>query len=77
VADTKTRPLSFRVSEDVLDALLAAGRSPADIARSALEREARLAKKQAALRRLAKNPTRAKLPMDAVSLVRSLRDRGE
>jgi hypothetical protein len=37
-------------------------------------REARLARAAAALDRIKKNPTTSKLPKDAVSLIREMRD---
>ena len=70
----ETRPISFRVDVEVLQALEAAGKSPVEISRAALEREARLARAKAALDRIRKHPSRLKLPKDAVSLVRETRD---
>jgi len=71
---SETKPISFRVDADVLKALEAAGKSPVEISRAALEREARLARVSAALDRLRKAPTKLKLPKDAVAMVRENRD---
>ena len=38
------------------------------------DQEARLARVKAALDRIKKNPSKSKLPKDAVSLIRELRD---
>ena len=70
----ETKPISFRVDVEVLKALEAAGRSPVEISRAALEREARLARASAALERIRKHPTKSTLPKDAVSLIREMRD---
>lgn len=70
----ETRPISFRVDLSVLEALEAAGKSPVEISRAALEREARLAKVQATIDRLKRKPTRLKLPKDAVSIIREGRE---
>ena len=70
----ETRPISFRVDINVLKALEAAGKSPVDISRLALEREARLATAQAALARIQKQAGQLRLPKDAVTMVREMRD---
>lgn len=73
MADAKTRPISFRVSEEALDTLTAAGRSPVEIARAAIEREARMAKKVALVRRLRAKTEGSGLG-DAVEFIRRERD---
>lgn len=70
----ETKPISFRVDIEVLKAIVAAGKSPVEISRAALEREARLAKVAAVLDRMRRNPTKLRLPKDAVSLIREMRD---
>lgn len=70
----ETKPISFRVDVEVLKAIVAAGKSPVEISRAALEREARLARARAALERLKRDPPKLRLPKDAVTMIRELRD---
>ena len=74
MAGAKTTPISFRVSDEVLEQLRAAGKSPVEIARAAIEREARMAKKRALIDRIKANPHASGLG-DAVDFVRRERDR--
>jgi hypothetical protein len=74
MGEGKTRPISFRVDVGVLDALEAAGKSPSEIARAALEREARRLQQLAALARIRENPLKGRSPGDAVTFIRRLRD---
>lgn len=67
-----TAATDVRVSTSVM--FEPAGRSPVEISRAALEREARLTRAKAALDRLTTRQTNLKLPKDAVSLIRELRD---
>lgn len=76
MTESKTRPISFRVREDILAALEAAGIAPAEVARAALEREASRAKKLAILSRIRERPSGLKLGFDAVEFIRKDRDRG-
>jgi len=73
-SDAKTRPISFRVSEAALDALVAAGKSPAEIGRAAIEREARIAKRIALIECLKKHPIKFHADEDSVTIIRRLRD---
>lgn len=68
----QTRPISFRVAQDVLEAIEGEGRSPTQVAKEALEREARLARMRAALATMA--PSKVRLERDARDLVREERD---
>ena len=70
----KTRPISFRVSEAALDTLIAAGRSPVEIGRAAIEREARIAKTLALLEDWRKHPLKVDLGGDSVTVIRKMRD---
>lgn len=74
MSETKTRPISFRVDVEVLDALEAAGKSAAEISRRALEREASIARKLAALERMRKQPSRLTFDFDVVDFIRKDRD---
>ncbi len=74
MADTKTRPISFRVEESILDALEAAGISPTEVSRAALARHARLLAQKAALTRVAQTRETPPLPEDASALIRRERD---
>lgn len=74
MSEAKTRPISFRVDVEVLDALEAMGKSPTEISRRALEREAGIVRRLGALRRAQEAGKGLRLPKDAVSLVRELRD---
>lgn len=65
---------SLRVRIDVLETLEAAGKSPPEIARAALEREARLTRQAAALERLRRNPLKLTSPEDAAKVIRDDRD---
>lgn len=72
--EDKTRPISFRVDVGVLDALTRAGLSATEIARAALEKEARRARAMAALEDLAANPAKVGLGEDVVEFLRRDRD---
>lgn len=76
MTEAKTRPVSFRVPEDVLDALEKAGISVADVARAALQREATKARKLALLKRLRDDPIQLGLGFDVVDFIRRDRDSG-
>lgn len=75
MTETKTKPVSFRVSTDVLKTLEDAGLSVTDIAREALEREAAKTRKLAALERIRNRAEKVGLGFDAVEAVRQDRDR--
>lgn len=72
-----TTPISFRVSQEALDQLKAAGKSPVEIARTAIEREARLAKKMLLVERLrAKGKgTTPRAESDTIEFIRRERER--
>lgn len=74
MADAKTRPISFRVSEDVLDTIESEGKSATEIARAALEREARLVKVRAAWKHMKANPLPLSFEGDIVEAIRRDRD---
>lgn len=74
MADAKTTPISFRVSDEALEQLRAVGKSPVEIARAAIEREARLVKKRALVERFRTSPVRSGLG-DAVEFIRRERER--
>lgn len=74
MTETKTRPVSIRVRTDVLQVLEEAGISVADVARSALEREAARARKLAALRRVRQEGAKVRVGFDVVDFVRQDRD---
>lgn len=74
MSEAKTRPISFRVDVAILDALEAVGKSPTEISRRALEREASIARRLAAFERLQKRGSRIRLPYDAVTMIRQDRD---
>lgn len=69
----QTRPISFRVPQEVLDAIEGEGRSPTQVAKEALEREARLARTRATLAKM--TPSKVRLERDARDIVREERDR--
>lgn len=70
----ETKPISFRVSREVLDAIEAEGKSPTEIARAALEREARLAKARRVLDEIRRNPLAGTFDGDIVDIIRKDRD---
>jgi hypothetical protein len=76
MTEAKTRPISLRVSVDVLDALAAAGIAPADIARKALEEEAIRATQLATIRKIKARAGKDKfvLGFDATDFIRKDRD---
>lgn len=73
MAEAKTTPISFRVSNEALEQLRAVGKSPVEIARAAIEREARLARKRQLIERIKANPYRSGLG-DATEFIRRERD---
>lgn len=70
----ETKPISFRVARDVLEAIEAEGKSPTEIARAALEREARLANARRILEEARRNPVAGKFEGDIVDIIRRDRD---
>lgn len=70
----ETKPVSFRVARDVLDAIESSGRSPTEIAKAALEREARLVRARAALAHIRENPLPGSFAGDVTKFVRRERD---
>ena len=74
MTEAKTRPLSFRVPIDVLEALEQVGISPTEVAKEALRREASRARKLAALERLRKEAKGFELGFDATEFIRRDRD---
>lgn len=70
----ETKPISFRVARDVLDAIEADGKSPTEIARAALEREAMLSKRRVAWKHILENPLKGSFEGDVVEFVRKDRD---
>lgn len=74
MTEAKTRPISFRVSTDVLAALEAAGLSATEIAKAALEREAAKARRLAALARIRARKDKFELGFDVVEFIRKDRD---
>lgn len=74
MTEVKTRPVSFRVSVDVLSTLEEAGISPSEIARAALEREAAKARRLAALARIRARKDKFELGFDVVDFIRKDRD---
>ncbi|HWH08810.1 MAG TPA: hypothetical protein VNX21_06385 [Candidatus Thermoplasmatota archaeon] len=74
MTEVKTKPISFRVSTDVLATLEAAGLSATDIARAALEREAAKARRLAALARIRGRKDKFELGFDVVEFIRKDRD---
>lgn len=74
MTEAKTRPVSFRVREDILEALQEAGLSPAEIARAALEREAAKARRLALLARIRGRKDKFELGFDAAEFIRKDRD---
>lgn len=75
MTEAKTRPISFRVSTDVLQALEDAGLSAVDVARDALERAATKARRLAALERIRSRTEKVHLGFDAAEAIRQDRDR--
>lgn len=75
MTEAKTRPISLRVSVEVLAALEDAGLSPVDIAREALEREATKARRLAALERIRSRTDKVGLGSDATAALRRDRER--
>lgn len=69
-----TRPISFRVEQDVLDAIEAEGKSPTEIAKAALEREARLSKVRTVMKQIQDEPLKLKFDEDPTKIIRKLRD---
>lgn len=76
MSEAKTKPVTFRVRTDILDALAAAGIAPADVARAALEREAIRAKQMAIIKGIRERTGKDKfeLPFDATEFIRKDRD---
>lgn len=74
MTEAKTRPISLRVSTDVLDALEEAGIAPADVAREALERAAVRARQLGALQRIRARRDKFALGFDAAEFIRKDRD---
>jgi len=74
MTEAKTRPISLRVREDLLAVLEAAGISPTEVARQAIEREAERARKLAALTRLQNEAQGVRLGFDATEFIRKDRD---
>lgn len=75
MTEVTTRPISFRVSTEVLAALEEAGLSPTQIAREALEREATKARRLAALERIRGRTEKIGLGFDAAEAIRRDRER--
>lgn len=75
MTEAKTKPISFRVSTEVLQALEDAGLSPVEVAREALEREATKARRLGALERIRSRTDKVHLGFDAVEAIRRDRER--
>jgi hypothetical protein len=71
---SETKPISFRVARDVLDAIEADGKSATEIARAALEREARLVLARKALAHMRAHPLVGSFEGDVVDFIRKDRD---
>lgn len=74
MSEARTRPISFRVPQDVLDAIEAEGKSPTQIAKAALEREARLARARKVVDEMRQKPVKGRFTRDVASLIREDRD---
>lgn len=74
MSGVKTRPITFRVREDLLKELEAAGISPSDVARAALEREAARARKLAVLENIRSRKEKFVIGFDVVDFIRKDRD---
>lgn len=72
--EAKTRPVSFRVEIEVLDSFEAAGLSATEFMKEAARRQATRLRQLAALRRAQEAGKHIRLPKDAVSLIREMRD---
>lgn len=70
----ETKPLSFRVALDVLEAIEAEGKSPTEIAKAALEREARLARVRRSLAHIRRHPLPGTFEGDIADVIRQDRD---
>jgi hypothetical protein len=75
MTEVRTRPISFRVSTEVLQALEEAGLSAVEVARGALEREATKARRLAALERIRTRVDKVNLGFDAAEAIRRDRER--
>lgn len=76
MTEALTKPVTFRVRKDILEALEAAGIAPADVARAALEREAIRAKQLATIQKIRGRAGKDKfeLGFDATEFIRRDRD---
>ncbi|HVL47857.1 MAG TPA: hypothetical protein VM889_04815 [Candidatus Thermoplasmatota archaeon] len=75
MTESKTRPISLRVREDVLAALEKAGLSATEIARAALEAEATRARRKAVVQSIRQRRARFELGFDGAAFIRKERDR--
>lgn len=74
MTEAKTKPISFRVSTEVLAALEAAGLSATEIAKAALEREAAKVRRASTLNALKATPLKLSADFDAAEFIRKDRD---